>query len=167
MKTHFSFSLLNVANTLLLCAFLMLSCSDDDEGSTAPPEVASISPNEGPKATLVIINGTNFGTTLGENEVTINGKPATITTASATQLTVSVPPAAGSGPIVVKSNGRQAANGPAFTFHWTVVTLAGSTQGYVDGSPSKFNRLALSVQRQHPDIAAGRQIDIAEGQLLA
>ena len=77
----------------------------------APPEVASISPNEGPKATLVTINGTNFGTTLAENEVIFNGKPATITGASATQLTVSVPPAAGSGPIVVKSNGRQAANG--------------------------------------------------------
>ena len=139
MKTIFSFSLLNVANTLLLCAFLMLSCSDDDDkGSAAPPEVSSISPNEGPKATLVTINGTNFSTTLAENEVTFNGKPANITAASATQLTVSVPSAAGSGPIVVKSNGRQAANGPAFTFHWTVVTLAGSTQGYVDGSPSKF-----------------------------
>ena len=108
MKTIFSFSLLNVANTLLLCAFLMLSCSDDDdEGSAAPPEVASISPNEGPKATLVTINGTNFGTTLAENEVTFNGKPATITAASATQLTVSVPSAAGSGPIVVKTNGRR------------------------------------------------------------
>ncbi|HET6539153.1 MAG TPA: IPT/TIG domain-containing protein, partial [Chryseolinea sp.] len=65
MKTIFSFSLLNVANTLLLCAFLMLSCSDDDDkGSAAPPEVSSISPNEGPKATLVTINGTNFSTTL-------------------------------------------------------------------------------------------------------
>ena len=74
MKTIFSFSLPNVANTLLLCAFLMLSCSDDDEPSAAPPEVASISPNEGPKATLVTINGTNFGTTLAENEVTFNGK---------------------------------------------------------------------------------------------
>ncbi len=140
MKTIFSFSLPKVANTLLLCAFLMLSCSDEnDEGSAAPPEVASISPNEGPKATLVTIIGTNFGTTLAENEVTFNGKPATITAASATQLTVSVPPAAGNGPIVVKSNGRQAANLPAFTFYWTVVTLAGSTQGYVDGSPAKFN----------------------------
>ena len=111
MKTIFSFSLLNLASTLLLCAFLMLSCSDDDEGSAAPPEVYSISPSERPKATLVTINGTNFGTTLAENEVTFNGKPATITGASATQLTVSVPPAAGSGPIVVKSNGRQATNG--------------------------------------------------------
>jgi len=117
----------------------MLSCSDDDEGSAAPPEVASISPNEGPKATLVTISGTNFGTTLAENEVTINGKAATITAASATQLTVSVPSAAGSGPIVVKTNGRSASNLPAFTFHWSVGTLAGSTQGYVDGSPSKFN----------------------------
>ena len=140
MKTIFSFSLPKVATTLLLCAFLMLSCcDDDDERSAAPPEVASISPSEGPKAALVTINGTNFGTTIAENEVTFNGKPATITAASATQLTVSVPPAAGSGPIVVKSNGRSAANLPAFTFHWTVGTLAGSSQGYVDGSPAKFN----------------------------
>ena len=139
MKTIFSFSLPKVATTLLLCAFLLVSCSDDDEPSAAPPEVASISPSEGPNATLVTINGTNFSTTLAENVVTFNGKLATITAASATQLTVSVPPAAGSGPIVVKSNGRSAANLPAFTFHWTVVTLAGSSQGYVDGSPAKFN----------------------------
>ena len=139
MKTIFSFSLPTVANTLLLCAFLMLSCSDDDKPSAAPPEVASVSPNEGPNATLVTINGTNFSATLAENAVTFNGKTATITAASATQLTVAVPPAAGSGPIVVKTNGRSASNVPAFTFHWTVVTLAGSTQGYVDGSPSKFN----------------------------
>jgi sugar lactone lactonase YvrE len=139
MKTIFSFSLPKFASTLLLCAFSMLSCSDDDERSAAPPEVASVSPSEGPNATLVTINGTNFSTTLAENVVTFNEKPATITAASATQLTVSVPPAAGSGPIVVKSSGRSATNLPTFTFHWTVVTLAGSSQGYVDGSPAKFN----------------------------
>ena len=116
MKTIFSFSLPKVASTLLLCAFSMLSCSDDDEPSAAPPEVASISPSEGPNATLVTINGTNFSTTLAENEVTFNGKPATITAASATQLTVSVPPSAGSGPIVVKSNGRSAAKPSGFYF---------------------------------------------------
>lgn len=139
MKTIFSFSLMRIAFTLLISAFLQVSCSDDDEPSAVPPEVASISPNEGPNGTLVTINGTNFGTTIGENEVTFNGKPATVTAASATQLTVSVPSAAGSGPIVVKSSGRQAANLPAFTFYWTVITLAGSTMGYVDGSPAKFN----------------------------
>src|SRR5687767_143660 len=105
MKTIFSFSLPKAAITFMLCALLILSCSDDDEPNAAPPEVASISPNEGPNATLVTINGTNFSTTLAENEVTFNGKPATITAASATQLTVTVPPAAGSGPIVVKSTG--------------------------------------------------------------
>lgn len=139
MKTTFPFSLSKVATTLLLCAFITFSCSDDDEPSSAPPEVASISPNEGPNGTLVTINGTNFGSTIAENDVTFNGKSATVTAASATQLTVSVPSAAGSGPIVVKANGRQAANLPSFTFHWTVVTLAGSTMGYVDGSPAKFN----------------------------
>ncbi|HEX6223280.1 MAG TPA: IPT/TIG domain-containing protein, partial [Chryseolinea sp.] len=139
MKTH-PFRFLHVTATLLLGSCMMLSCSDDDDGRRmAPPEVTSVSPAQGPKATVVTIQGTNFSTTLAENKVTFNGKIATVTAATNTQLIVSVPPAADSGPIVVTTNSLKAANQPAFTFHWTVVTLAGSSQGYVDGSPAKFN----------------------------
>jgi len=139
MKTHFSLLLFNVVFRLLIPTSILLSCSDnDDETKTLPPDVTSISPGEGPKATLVTITGTNFSPTISENEVTVNGKPATITSATATQLTVTVPPAADSGPIVVKSKGQKATKEPNFTFQWSVTTLAGTTQGYVDGSPAKF-----------------------------
>ncbi|HYI76614.1 MAG TPA: IPT/TIG domain-containing protein [Chryseolinea sp.] len=139
MKTISSFTSAPVVFMISICAFFIMSCSDDNESNTAPPEVTGISPMEGPKTTLVTISGTNFSATLSENIVTINEKAATVTAASATQLTVMIPKAADSGPIVVKTRGQVASNQPAFTYHWTVVTLAGSDQGYLDGSPAKFN----------------------------
>ena len=111
MKTHFFGLLFHTVLRLLFPACVMLSCSDsDDEPNTIPPEVTSISPAEGPKATVVTITGTNFSPTISENEVTFNGKPVTVTAATATQLTISVPPAAGSGTIVVTSRGKTATN---------------------------------------------------------
>lgn len=140
MKTH-SLTIVHVTATLLLAACTMLSCSDDDDNGTqtVPPEVTSVSPTEGPKATVVTINGTNFSTTLTENKVTFNGRIATVTAATATQLMVTVPPASDSGPIVVTSKSQTATNQPVFTFHWSVGTLAGTTQGYEDGLAAKFN----------------------------
>ncbi len=73
-----------------------------------------------------------------ENDVTFNGKPGIITSATPTQLTVIVPPAADSGPVIVNSKGRKATNQPTFTFQWSVSTIAGSTEGYENGSNAKF-----------------------------
>jgi sugar lactone lactonase YvrE len=135
MKT---FSSYGVAMALLI-GFVIISCSDDDEASIVPPEVVSISPSEGPKTTIVIVNGSNFSSAVAENEVTFNGKPAIITAATATQLTVSVPAAADSGPIIVKTKGQAATNQPLFKFQWLVNTVAGSSMGYIDGLAAKFN----------------------------
>src|SRR5918994_824094 len=92
MKTISSFTSAPVVFMISICAFFIMSCSDDNESNTAPPEVTGM-----------------------------------------------IPKAADSGPIVVKTRGQVASNQRAFTYHWTVVTLAGSDQGYVDGSPAKFN----------------------------
>jgi sugar lactone lactonase YvrE len=140
MKTLFFFWTRSaVVATISICAWLTTSCSDENESSGVPPEVTGISPSEGPKNTAVTISGTNFSATLSENSVTVNGKPATVTAATATQMTITIPPASDSGPIVVKTRGRAAKNQPAFTFYWTVTTLAGSTQGYADGKGGKFD----------------------------
>lgn len=138
METHSSFNALRSATGLIVLLCLILSCSDD-ETKIVLPEVNSISPSEGPKTTLVTITGTNFSASISENEVSFNGKVATITTATSTQLTVMVPAAADSGPIVVKTRGQASATQPAFNFHWLVGTLAGTSQGYVDGPAAKFN----------------------------
>src|SRR5687767_189889 len=98
MKTFRSLIALRVAIILtLFSACIITSCSDDDTGAVKP-EVVSVSPTSGTKTTVVTINGKNFSSSLAENEVTFNGKPATITAATSTQLTVTVPASADSGP---------------------------------------------------------------------
>ncbi len=137
MQKYLSVNLL--LGVVISIVIVLASCSDDDETKIVLPEVISINPTEGPKTTVVTISGSNFSTSLTENEVTFNGKEATVTAATATQLTVTVPPAAGSGPIVVKTKGQSATSQPDFKFQWLVSTLAGSIAGYIDGPAAKFN----------------------------
>ncbi|MCB2378536.1 YDG domain-containing protein [Hymenobacter sp. BT635] len=78
----------------------------------APPTITSLAPPSGPVGTSVIITGTNF---TGTSAVTFNGTAAPgFVVNSATQITVSVPPGATTGPVLVKSN-AQSSNGVAFT----------------------------------------------------
>ncbi|HTJ53069.1 MAG TPA: IPT/TIG domain-containing protein [Cyclobacteriaceae bacterium] len=102
-----------------------------------PLAITSIAPTTGPKQTHVVITGTSFSTTASENIVTLNGKSCEVTNASATQLTVVIPASAGSGNIqvTVGSNTVQSTNFD-FVFTVTVSTLAGSTNGFADGTGS-------------------------------
>jgi hypothetical protein len=67
---------------------------------------------------------------------------ATVTSASATQLTVTVPQGAGTGAVKVTVTGNTV-TGPVFTYlyTYTVSTLAGGTKGDVDatGTSAEFN----------------------------
>lgn len=106
----------------LFCALVNTSCSDsDDEVVSVPPEVTSISPSSGPKTTVVAISGANFSTTISDNAVTFNGRAAKITAATPTQITVEVPAAADSGPVVVTTRGSTATNQPAFMWQKRVI----------------------------------------------
>jgi len=80
-----------------------------------PPTINSFSPASGPIGTSIIINGTNFGTTPGSNTVTLNGLQLSVTAASATQLTVTVPAAATSGLLSVTVSGKTATSVSNFT----------------------------------------------------
>jgi len=97
--------------------------------------ITSIAPATGPKNTTVIIKGTGFGATPGENTVTLNGKSVTVINASGTQLSITIPAGAGSGKIMV-TVGEKTAESPMFEFVYTttVGTLAGSTYGYAEGT---------------------------------
>ncbi|MCR9264069.1 MAG: IPT/TIG domain-containing protein [Flavobacteriaceae bacterium] len=97
-----------------------VSCGKDDpnppdDPTTNPPTIASFSPTEGTPGATVEIIGTNFSATASENTVKFNGTSATVSSATATKLTVSVPNGATSGKIAVTVDGETAQSSGTFT----------------------------------------------------
>jgi hypothetical protein len=109
---------------------LMISCSKDggnepivdDEPINLKPTITAIAPTTGVVGTEVTISGTNFSATNSQNEVEFNGTVATVSSATATQLTVNVPTNATSGTVSVAVNGEMAV-GPTFTVITADVSL--------------------------------------------
>jgi len=90
-----------------------------------PPVIASFTPAYGPIGTIVTITGTNFSTTLSNNKVWFGAVQATVTAATATQLTVTVPIGATYQPITVTINGFTAYSSSPFN-----VTIPGTNIFY-------------------------------------
>jgi YD repeat-containing protein len=86
--------------------------------SVGQVSVTSFSPTAGIAGTTVTINGTNFSSTPSQDSVTFNGVSATVNTATTTQLTVTVPSAATSGPVKVTAPGGTGTSSSSFTV-WT------------------------------------------------
>ena len=82
--------------------------------NTPAPAITTLTPTSGPVGATVTIAGSNFGATQGTSTVTFNGTAATVSAWSATSLSVKVPTAATSGPVLV-TVGSQASNGVIFT----------------------------------------------------
>lgn len=77
--------------------------------------VQKISPTNGPAGTQIRISGVGFGSMDSPAAVSVNGKAATVVSASDTLLVVTVPDAAGTGPVVVKVDGKTS-SGQSFHF---------------------------------------------------
>jgi hypothetical protein len=71
------------------------------------PEVKSISPTSGPTGTLVTVTGTGL---TGTTKVTVDGKAASFTQVSGTEITVTVPATAETGKITVTTAGGSASS---------------------------------------------------------
>jgi YD repeat-containing protein len=67
--------------------------------SASSVSIITLSPGTGPVGATVLISGTGFSTTPAQNAVTFNGAPATVSSATATQLIVEVPAGATTGTI--------------------------------------------------------------------
>jgi hypothetical protein len=65
------------------------------------PLITSVSATTGSIGSQVAINGSNFGAPQGSSLVLLNGTPVTINTWSATNINVTIPSGATSGPLVV------------------------------------------------------------------
>ncbi len=105
--------------------------------TTSVPTISGFTPVLGPIGTTVKINGTNFSTTPANNIVFFGAVKASVTAATATQLTVTVPAGASFQPISVLVNGLTAySNAPfAVTFQST---------GVIDSSTAPTNLVSGS-----------------------
>src|ERR1044072_5574263 len=86
----------------------------------AQPTISSFSPVSGPPGTVMTITGTGFNTTASSNIVFLGPVKGTVTAATATSLTVTVPANAGYQPFTVTSNNLTAYSAKPF-----IVALAG------------------------------------------
>ncbi len=126
-----------VATTLFL--LILVGCSKDDTTTPQPmstPILIGISPESGPKTTIVDINGSNFGMDAAAVQVFFNGKEAVVQTVSNTQIKAEVPSKAYTGLVKVIVDGTTV-TGPIFTYIISdiqVSTLAGSTAGFAEGT---------------------------------
>lgn len=82
--------------------------------SSLPPVVNAVNPNSGPPTTLVTVSGSNFDSSIANVSVAFGGAPATLVSASPSQITAIVPFGAVSGPVTVTVFGQQV-TGPLFT----------------------------------------------------
>lgn len=78
------------------------------------PVISGISPTSGAIGVQVTISGSYFGSAQGASQVLFNGAPGTINSWSDTQVIVTVPSGATTGPLVVVVNGVTS-NGVTFT----------------------------------------------------
>ena len=97
-----------------------------------------MSPKTAKEGTIITILGRNFSSVREENIVKFNGIPALVLEASKGELKVIVPENGTDGTVTV-TVGDNVLTGPAFTYElpgieYLVKTLAGSEDGFVDGT---------------------------------
>lgn len=95
--------------------------------------VVGFTPVAGTAGTSVVLTGTGFSETPANNTVQFNGVAATVTAASLTTLTATVPNGATSGPISVTTGGATIATAWNFRMSGTAITAI-STSVAVSGS---------------------------------
>jgi len=112
-----------ISPTTLLCLSLGVFSGCSKSSAPSTPAVLAINPTQGSFGDTVTITGSGFASSASQNNVTFNGKTATVIGASSTQLQVTVPTLCGTGSVNVSANNSTAA-GPLFTFDTTYkVTL--------------------------------------------
>ncbi|WP_051947476.1 BspA family leucine-rich repeat surface protein [Muricauda sp. MAR_2010_75] len=101
----------------LLALGLVISCSKGDDSTpvTPAPTISGFSPNYGPVGQVFVITGTNFSTTASKNTVKIGTVTATVSAATATKITTSVPQGATTGKVSVTVGGKMVSSTDNFT----------------------------------------------------
>jgi YD repeat-containing protein len=96
--------------------------------NAATQSIVEFTPNGGPIGATVTISGTGFDPVATQNTVAFNGTAATVTTATANQLTVTVPSGATSGTVsVTTSSGTATSDDPFAVTAAAVPVITGFT----------------------------------------
>jgi sugar lactone lactonase YvrE len=135
-------------------SFAVVAGATDDPDQ---PFISSIDPDHGKAGSLVKVTGNGFIPDAGAIDVELNNVRCTVHEATATELTVEVPPRAGSGNFQVFGPNRQPAQSSMFTYDLTgvqVSTIAGAGGGYVDDEDGTVARF-MSVNGVAVDSASG------------
>lgn len=88
---------------------------NEEEDKALIPSITNLDPSAGFPGRIVTITGTNYSSTIDDNEVTFNDIEAEILSASATELTVQLPEDSTSGPVLVSVNEVISEEHPIFT----------------------------------------------------
>ena len=116
-----------------LLAISLLNCGktkDDPQpggGTAANLTITAFSPSTGSAGDRVVITGTGYSTTLGNNKVKFGNTEAPLDSASATRLVVRVPKDIVSGKISVEVGGKTVASATDFTVQQKPVSFVGTT----------------------------------------
>jgi hypothetical protein len=102
-------------NILQSCLLFILATSLN--WAIAQPTITSFSPTSAKPGDAVTISGTNFNTTTTNNVVFLGATRATVTAATATSLTVTVPTGATYAPITILNSGTSLAAYSLSNFH--------------------------------------------------
>lgn len=130
------FILAFVAIALSACIQVDDPDNPEDSGeSVTIPTISSFYPLSGSVGTTVSVNGTNFSTTAVNNTVLFNGVAATVTAATTTQLTVTVPSGATTGAISVTVGATTVTSSASFTVI-TQATEPPTVSAFAPGSGS-------------------------------
>lgn len=114
--------------------FLVLCCCQLMVFSQLPT-ISSVTPNAAPVGATVQITGTNFSSTPANNIVLFGSVRATVTTASATSLQVTVPTGAAYKPITVSVAGNVAQASSRLPFSTTFTGGGAITAGSFSANP--------------------------------
>ncbi|WP_018974452.1 IPT/TIG domain-containing protein [Rudaea cellulosilytica] len=123
---------------------------------TATPAITGISPSSGLVGAAVTITGTNFNSTPANNTVKFNGTVATVTAATTTSLTATVPTGATTGAVSVTVNGLTA-TGPTFTVKLPAPTIS----SFTPTSASRFSTMVIGGTNFSPT-AGNNQVYFAD-----
>ena len=155
-------------------AELVVGASPDDTGGTdrgavyalsltAVPTISAVSPTSGKVGDSVTITGTNFDTTPSNNTVYFGATKATVTSASTTSLTTTVPTGATFAPISVTVDNRTATSNDLFlpTYTGIAQTIAAGTIAqkvdFTSGSGPRIPAIGDLDGDGMPDIAVANQ----------